>query len=372
MANVPFHGTSCSIWGTLTGGKVPYHGWSNLCGVNPVQMFTSTIASGVVSADLTEYPVKIDLSNAPINWWNEVARSDGGDIRAESSSGDALAFDLVSIDTTAKTGVCVVKSDVSSSSSTSIILRAYNDSGMSKLAVDATNGQYDCWDMYAAVYLYNGNINDRTSNGRDLTWVGTGPVYSTATGNGAGGGLNTTAAAGYGHHADATLDGLRFSMFGVAERNVENTSHQMFMGMIDTLGSNTDRQLLGNYNVTDNFTYLDSFQGFIDSGVSSGLGDVASMGANLNFESEADSFKLYINGTKYVEDAQNLLSDKTIIVSAGRGTSNTDWRGNNYISLFRVGTNDSDAWQGANDINWRSGGLMSPPAITQAWTGVAS
>jgi len=51
MANVPFHGTSCSIWGNQTGGNVPYHGWSNLCGGSPNHIYDMAAVGGYTEVD---------------------------------------------------------------------------------------------------------------------------------------------------------------------------------------------------------------------------------------------------------------------------------------------------------------------------------
>lgn len=78
MANVPFHGTACSIWGSQTGGNVPYHGWSNLCGGSAP--FEADVLIRVIGTD-----------------WNGTSVGSGATFTATSTaptvSGGALVFD---------------------------------------------------------------------------------------------------------------------------------------------------------------------------------------------------------------------------------------------------------------------------------------
>ena len=63
-----------------------------------------TVDHTKVSADLTDFPLYVDLSHLPDHFFNNV-KTDGADIRVfKSDNVTEIPFEIVSIDTTAKTG----------------------------------------------------------------------------------------------------------------------------------------------------------------------------------------------------------------------------------------------------------------------------
>ena len=140
---------------------------------------TLTVQSGQVDADLTDFPVYVDLSELPSSFFSSV-KSDGGDIRITKSDGvTEVPIDIVAIDTSGETGELHFKADgtLSSSSNTAFYLY-YANSSASLRSSDATYGSENVWTDYAGVWHLNedGNTtangyNDATSNNNDGTGV---------------------------------------------------------------------------------------------------------------------------------------------------------------------------------------------------------
>ena len=57
--------------------------WYNACWLYRIKL---TIQASKVDADLTDYPIYVDLSNLPSDFHNNV-KSDGGDIRVTKADG---------------------------------------------------------------------------------------------------------------------------------------------------------------------------------------------------------------------------------------------------------------------------------------------
>ncbi len=134
--------------------------------------FTITIDHTKVAANLTDFPVYVDLSDMPASFWDTVSSS-GGDIRMYESDGTTeIPREVVAIDTGTKTGELHFKGDLSSTSDTSFILTI--DGTSSDYAADATYGAENVWDAdFAAVYHLNDeNAIDSTANGKDGTVQG--------------------------------------------------------------------------------------------------------------------------------------------------------------------------------------------------------
>lgn len=134
-----------------------------------------TVASASVGATLSNYPVYVDLSGLPADFWTNV-QSDGGDIRVTESDGTTRCpAELVAIDTGTETGVLHFKAATIDSGSDTTF-RIYYGSGtgtMSQPAVGDTNGRNAVWSDYAAVLHLNTDptaaLVDSTGNGNDGT-----------------------------------------------------------------------------------------------------------------------------------------------------------------------------------------------------------
>ncbi len=134
--------------------------------------FFVTVDHTKVSADLTDYPIYINLANAPASFWS-VVKNGGGDIRVYKADGiTQLAREVVSCDTGTDTGELHVKftGTLSASVDTKIIIDV--DGRRPDYAVTATFGRNAVWSGYRAVYHLS-NTNDSTGNGYNLTRYGT-------------------------------------------------------------------------------------------------------------------------------------------------------------------------------------------------------
>lgn len=141
-----------------------------------------TIASSQVDADLTDFPVYVDLSDLPSTFFDNV-QSDGGDIRVtKSDETTEVARQVVDIDTVGDTGQLHFEANgtLSSSSDTDFYIY-YGNPGASEYAADATYGSENVWDAnYLGVWHLEEDpsgtapqLLDSTSNGLDLTTAGT-------------------------------------------------------------------------------------------------------------------------------------------------------------------------------------------------------
>ncbi len=109
------------------------------------------------------------------------AQADGDDLRITTSDGTTeVPIDVVSIDTTAKTGQLWFRGDLSTSTDTTFYLY-YGNSGASGYAEDATYGRENVYTAYGQVYAMEGAsataIDDRTANDVDVDSDNNTPDY---------------------------------------------------------------------------------------------------------------------------------------------------------------------------------------------------
>ena len=171
-----------------------------------------TILSAEVDANLTDFPVYVDLSDLGANFFSNV-NANGGDIRITKADGTSeLAREIVAIDTSGQTGEVHFKADSLSSSSNTDFYIYYGKASASDYAVSATYGRNNVWTAnYVAVWHLNedpsgsppqeidstGNSNDGTSqgtlnlisdaqlgNGLDLDGIANGDWIDVPLGNG--------------------------------------------------------------------------------------------------------------------------------------------------------------------------------------------
>lgn len=137
--------------------------------------FFVTVDHTKVSADLTDFPIYINLANAPASFWS-VVKNGGGDIRVYKSDGiTELAREVVSCDTGTDTGELHVKftGTLSASVDTKIIIDV--DGRRPDYAPTATFGRHNVWTNNRVVYHLD-NENDSTSNAYHLTQSTSGGV----------------------------------------------------------------------------------------------------------------------------------------------------------------------------------------------------
>lgn len=127
--------------------------------------WTITVPAAAVSANVTDFPVYIDLADMPASFWTNVD-ADGGDIRIKQA-GSVIPFDIVTINTGGHTGRLFFKASLLSASDNVFTVDL---TGSALLAVGDTNGRNAVWSRFNRVY--DGATNaDRTGNGAALSLV---------------------------------------------------------------------------------------------------------------------------------------------------------------------------------------------------------
>lgn len=129
--------------------------------------FNVTIDSTYVE-ETNEYPVFLNLNETPQNFWDAV-QSDGCDVRVTEDDGNTeLAFDLTGFNYSANTGQLYTKQNLSASTDT-LYWVYYNTSGTTSCyAEDDPYGSENVWTDYEAVYHFDVNYGDATSNDYDM------------------------------------------------------------------------------------------------------------------------------------------------------------------------------------------------------------
>lgn len=121
--------------------------------------FLVTIDSTKVLADLTDFPVYIDLADMPADFWSTVSNG-GGDIRVYKEDGiTELPREVVSCDTATKKGELHLKytGTLSGSVDTKIVVDV--DGSRSDYAVTDTYGRNNVWTGYDMVLHMNAAID---------------------------------------------------------------------------------------------------------------------------------------------------------------------------------------------------------------------
>jgi len=144
--------------------------WSNRLAV--------TVDYTKVNADLTDFPVYLDLGQigSGHGFWTNV-QTDGDDIRiTKSDETTEVPVEIVSIDTTGKTGEVHFLADGTLSSTVDTVYYVYyGNGGASRPAVSATYGRDAVWAAYDAVWHLgesSGSAVDSTGNGNTGTFNG--------------------------------------------------------------------------------------------------------------------------------------------------------------------------------------------------------
>jgi hypothetical protein len=138
-----------------------------------------TVNPSQVPSAQSDFPVYVNLADLPVGFWSHV-KSDGSDIRVTNSVGTELAREVVSIDTTSKTGELWFRSD-SISNGTRYYIYCGNSGASEPNASDPVGSQKVWDDGYRGVWhLPNGtilgdgtNVYDSTSNTMTGTLSGT-------------------------------------------------------------------------------------------------------------------------------------------------------------------------------------------------------
>jgi hypothetical protein len=113
-----------------------------------------------IEADLTGFPLKIDLRHLPAPFWAGVDDG-GGNIRVYAADGMTLIpHDCVSCLPADKTGTLYAKTDLSSELNT-VLTVELAPSGTTALAISDPNGQHAVWSDYEVAFI-GPDVSDRT------------------------------------------------------------------------------------------------------------------------------------------------------------------------------------------------------------------
>lgn len=128
--------------------------------------YTVSIGAGEVSSDLTDFPVVVDLSLMPADFWTNV-NSDGGNIRAYASVGGAqYPLDVTSFAHNAQDGTLWVKvPSITAAGGASFVL-VLGAQSQQRAARSDTYGTTAVWSDYQSVFMGGENTDDHASNSR--------------------------------------------------------------------------------------------------------------------------------------------------------------------------------------------------------------
>jgi len=140
-----------------------------------------TIDNTKVNADLTDFPIYVDLSDLGSDFFNNV-KADGGDIRITKADGTTeLAREVVNIDTSGLTGEVHFKADALGSTTDTEFYIYYGNAAASDYAVTDTYGRNNVWTDYDGVYHLQGNTTNSAgttySEQMDGTSSSSGKIY---------------------------------------------------------------------------------------------------------------------------------------------------------------------------------------------------
>lgn len=122
---------------------------------------TLTLYSSEFNEDLTDFPLRVDMSDFTSDFW-ESHNGDADGLRAYDSSGNQLPIDVTYFNSDSMSGTVFIKTDISSSTDTVITL-SYSTS-LDKESDSGTYGQYAVWSDYEVSIQYP-DTEDRTGKG---------------------------------------------------------------------------------------------------------------------------------------------------------------------------------------------------------------
>ncbi|MCA9366657.1 DUF2341 domain-containing protein [Candidatus Kaiserbacteria bacterium] len=163
-----------SFANVIFGDSVSF-GWYNLAWNRRVGI---TIPGSAVDETVTDFPVYVDLSHFDTTFWNNVT-SDGRDIRVTTDDGSTeVPSELVSIDTSGKTGELYFKAPTLSTTTDRTFYIYFDNTSATAPVPNSPYGSENVWsNAYTAVYHFaEGNVDginnvgayrDSTANSND-------------------------------------------------------------------------------------------------------------------------------------------------------------------------------------------------------------
>ena len=217
--------TNSTVIFTATSSDVTSDPW-----YNPAWGYRAeiTVAAAEVDADVSDFPVYVDLSDLDATFFSTVT-SDGGDIRVTTAdSVTELPREIVSINTGLQTGEIYFQADNLSSSSDTVFYIYYNNPLANDYAVGDPYGRNAVWDNgYAAVY----HMEEDPGGGA--------PQYVDSTGSSAGTAVNMASGnqvAGIVGNA-AEVDGVNESIQTTFSQSMLDSTWSLFLDADGTQGA---------------------------------------------------------------------------------------------------------------------------------------
>ncbi len=143
-----------------------------------------TAKDTTVDADLTNFPAYVNLANLGVNhsFWTNV-RTTGGDILITNNDGTRMPVEVVSINTTGRTGEVYFRADLLENSTSTYFWIYYGSSTATQPASTTTYGARNVWSNgYRGVWHLNqtAGARDSTSYGHNSASVGGTPTFGAA------------------------------------------------------------------------------------------------------------------------------------------------------------------------------------------------
>ncbi len=143
-----------------------------------------TVLASKVDADLTDYPIYVNLNNLPAEFHANVNQTDARDIRVTKADGvTEVPREVVFYTAASDTGELHFKGDVDGDVDTDFYIY-YGNAEATEPAIDSTYGAENVWTKYFAVYHFHNSLFDATANDNDLTDGGTSDTDSGKIGKG--------------------------------------------------------------------------------------------------------------------------------------------------------------------------------------------
>lgn len=288
------------------------------------QWINIEINPSYVDADLTDYPVYIDLSDLPAAFWNTTNCTD---IRAFKSDGTTeLAREIVSCSDAGSsgTGELHVKYTGTLSSSATTTIQIHYDGSSSDYATTDTYGRNNVWSAYKTVLHMDDSSGNATDSSGNATWLDNATV---GTGSGKIGNARDFVRANS-EHFDTTAEMLD----GMSEATIS---------MWFNRDTNTDPQFLWSFE--REFNANDAYANWTI------LGDSSNNDANFGFE-DLSSTRVFFDSTNSFNTGTWYLAHFTWDGSTMRQYKDGVANGTAAASGFGTfGDTSTDKFIGGND-----------------------
>lgn len=125
--------------------------------------------------DLTDFPVRVDLSDLPLDFWEGVS-DDGSNIRIEASNSSFLPVDLVNIDRGSMVGELFFRAPVLTTGTDSLF-KVRTIPGAAAVPNTDPIGRNAVWQGFEAVFMFS-SLENRTGSGLDASLEGGSSQYN--------------------------------------------------------------------------------------------------------------------------------------------------------------------------------------------------